>query len=79
MGNLDYVFPRERHHVAFTWVFIKFHTSGEGPRDHETLHHLMAPELVPDGLCVVWVGLLEEPLKVVRRRPHLMLVVVHGG
>jgi hypothetical protein len=34
---------------------------------------------VSDGVCVVWAGFLEEPLEVVRRRPHLTLVVVHGG
>jgi hypothetical protein len=34
---------------------------------------------VPDGVCVVWVGFLEEPLKVVRGRPHLTLVATCGG
>jgi hypothetical protein len=28
---------------------------------------------------VVWAGLLEEPLEVVRRRHHLMLVAMRGG
>jgi hypothetical protein len=34
---------------------------------------------VPDGVCVVWVGLLEKPLDVVRRWPHRKLATVHGG
>jgi hypothetical protein len=36
-------------------------------------------ELVPDGVCVVWAGLLEKPLEVVHRRPCRTLVSVHGG
>jgi hypothetical protein len=34
---------------------------------------------VPNGVCVVWAGFLKEPLKVVHRRPRLMLVAVRGG
>jgi hypothetical protein len=34
---------------------------------------------VPDGVCVVWVGLLEKPFELVCRRSHLTLVIVCGG
>jgi hypothetical protein len=50
-----------------------------GPRGHEASHHAAILELVPDGICVVWVGLLEKPLEVVHRRPRLMLVTVCGS
>jgi hypothetical protein len=33
-------------------------------------------KFVPDGVCVVWVGLLEESLEVVDRWPCLTLVAV---
>jgi hypothetical protein len=75
----DYAFPRERHHVAPTQVFTEFRTLGEGPRDHKTLHHVMVLELMPDGVRLVWVGLLEESLKVACRWPRLMLVTVRGN
>jgi hypothetical protein len=75
----DCVFPGERHRVALTRVFVEFRTPSEGPRDHETLHHVIVLELMSDGVCVVWVGLLEEPLEVVCRRPLLTLVAVLDG
>jgi hypothetical protein len=34
---------------------------------------------MPNGVCVVWVGLLEKPLEVVCRRPRPTLVTMHGG
>jgi hypothetical protein len=34
--------------------------------------------LVPDRVYVLWVGILEEPLEEVHRRPRLTLVTVHG-
>jgi hypothetical protein len=34
---------------------------------------------VPDGVRVVWAGLLEKPLEVVRRRPRWTLVAARGG
>jgi hypothetical protein len=34
---------------------------------------------VPDGVCVVWAGFLDEPSEVVRSRPHLMLVTACGS
>jgi hypothetical protein len=34
---------------------------------------------MPDGVYVVWAGLLEKPFEVVHRRPRLMLVIVRGG
>jgi hypothetical protein len=36
-------------------------------------------ELVSDGVCVVWVGLLEKPIEVVRRWPHRTLVATRSG
>jgi hypothetical protein len=75
----DYIFPGEGHNVAPTWVLIELRTPGREPRDHETHHHVTVLELVPDGLHVVWAGLLEESLEVVGRRPHLTLVAVCGS
>jgi hypothetical protein len=49
----DRVLPGERHCVTPAQEFIEFRTSGEGPRDHETLHHDAVLELVADGVCVV--------------------------
>jgi hypothetical protein len=49
-------------------------SSGDGPRGHEAPHHVVVLELVPDGVCMVWAGLLEEPLEVVCERPRLTLV-----
>jgi hypothetical protein len=37
-------------------------------RDPEVL------ELVPDGVCMFWAGLIEKPFEVVLRWPHLALV-----
>jgi hypothetical protein len=34
---------------------------------------------VPDGVCVVWTGLVEKPFEVVHRQPCLTLVVASGG
>jgi hypothetical protein len=75
----DCVFPRERHHVAPAWVFIEFCTTDKGPQDHETLHHATVLELVPHGVCVVWVGLLEDSFGVICRWPHLTLVTSHDS
>jgi hypothetical protein len=33
---------------------------------------------VPDGVCVIWAGRLEESFDVVCRRPRLTLVTAHG-
>jgi hypothetical protein len=79
VNHHDCGFPREGHHVAPAWVLVEFHTPGRGPRDHETLHHVMVLQLVPDMVHVVWAGLLEEFLEVVSRWPRLTLVVVHDS
>jgi hypothetical protein len=34
---------------------------------------------VPDRVCVVWVGLLEKPLEVIRRWPRWTVAAAHGG
>jgi hypothetical protein len=34
---------------------------------------------VPDGVCVVWTGLINKPHQVVHRRPHPILVATCGG
>jgi hypothetical protein len=69
-------FLREGHRVAPSWILLESHTTGRRPRDHETLHHVAVLELVPDGVRVVWLGLLEESLEVVVRWPRLTLVTV---
>jgi hypothetical protein len=38
---------------------------GESPRSHEIFRHAALLELVPNGVCIVQTGRLEEPLKVV--------------
>jgi hypothetical protein len=55
----------EEHRVAPAWVFVKFHTPSEGPRDHETLHHVEVLELVPNGVRMVGAGLPRESPKVI--------------
>jgi hypothetical protein len=65
----DCVFPGQRHHVTPARVFVEFRTSGEGPRNQETLRHVTVYELVPYGVRVVQVGLLKESLDVVTTRP----------
>jgi hypothetical protein len=44
-----------------------------GPRDNEILHHVTVPELMLDGVHVVWAGLLKESLNVVSRLQGLAL------
>jgi hypothetical protein len=75
----DCVFPGQRHHVTPARVFVEFRTSGEGPRNQETLRHVTVYELVPYGVRVVQVGLLKESLDVVCRRPHLTLVAMRSS
>jgi hypothetical protein len=75
----DDVFHRERHPIALIQAFVELRNLGEVPRRHEAPHHATVLELVPDMVCVVWVGFLEEPLKVVRGRPRLTLVAMYGG
>jgi hypothetical protein len=75
----DCVFPGERRRIAPARVFVMLRTRGEGPRGHETSHHVAVLELVPDKVCVVWAGFLDEPLEVVRRWTHLILVAVWAG
>jgi hypothetical protein len=65
--------PGEGHLVAFVWDFIEFNAPGEGPQDHEILHPITVPELVLDGLHMVWAGLIKELLDVVCIRPCLVL------
>jgi hypothetical protein len=79
IGHHDCVFPGERCCITPARVSIKLRTPGEGHRGHVAPHHSVTLELVPDGVCVVWAGFLEEPLEVVCKRPHLMLVTVNGG
>jgi hypothetical protein len=73
------VFSGEGPRVAPARVFIEFRTLGEGPRDHETLHHLIVLELVSNGIRVVWAGLLKESHEVVCRWSHLMPIAVRGS
>jgi hypothetical protein len=66
----------EEHRVAPAWVFVKFRTSGEGPRDHETLHHVEVLELVSNGVRMVGAGLPRESPKVICGQPHLTLIAM---
>jgi hypothetical protein len=75
----DHVFPGERQHVTSAWAFIEFCTPGGGPQACETLHQVTVLELVPGGVCVIWVSLHEELLEVVHRRPHLTLVTMQSA
>jgi hypothetical protein len=79
VNHHDHIFPREGHHVTPAQVLIESCTPGRGPQNHETLYHVAVLELMPDEVCVVWVGHLEESLEVVGRRPHLTLVTLHGS
>jgi hypothetical protein len=75
----DCLLPEEGHHVAPAQVFIELCTSGKGTRDHDTLHHITVLELVPDGVRLVWVGLLKDSLEVVCRWPRPTLVAMCGS
>jgi hypothetical protein len=75
----DCVLPRDMHCIASIRVFIEFHTPNEGPRDHKILHHVVVLELVLNGVCVVWAGLLKESLEVVCRRSCLVLATACGN
>jgi hypothetical protein len=76
---LDYDLLGEGHQIAFIQDFIELHSMGEGPRDHEILHHGIVPKLVLDGVRVVGEGHLEELLKVVCRRSCLALANAYGS
>jgi hypothetical protein len=43
------------------------------------VHHVAVLKLVPNGVHVVWAGLLEHSLEVVGRRPGLTHVAIHGS
>jgi hypothetical protein len=73
------IFPREGQRVSFARVFIGFLVSGEEPRDHEILHHVVVLEVVLDGVRMVRAGLLKESLKVVCQWLRLMLDTTTGG
>jgi hypothetical protein len=75
----DGVFLREHRRVAPVRSFVELCTPGEGPQGHEASHHAAVLELLPNGVCVVWVGILEKPLEVVRRRPCRMVAAAHVG
>jgi hypothetical protein len=62
----DSVFLRERCRITPIWPFIELRTLGEGPYGHEASHHAEVLKLVLDGVCVVWAGLLDKPIEVVR-------------
>jgi hypothetical protein len=79
LDHHDSVFLREGHRTAPIRTFIELCTPGEGPQGREASHHAAVLELMPDGVCVVWAGFLEEPLEVVLGRPRLMLVTACGG
>jgi hypothetical protein len=73
----DYVFTGKGSRVALIGDLVNFHTSGEGPRGHETHHHAAVSELVLDGVGVVWACLFKELLEVVHGWPRLMLATAY--
>jgi hypothetical protein len=75
----DHIFPEEGHHVSLTPVFFQFHVLGEGPQDHEALHHAAVLEPVVDDVRVVRADLLEESLEVVYWWPCLAFDTTYGG
>jgi hypothetical protein len=75
----DSVFLGDQRHVAPIWPFVKICTPGEGPRCHEASHHAVVLKLVPDGVCMVWIGLLEKPLELVHRQLRRTLAAVCIG
>jgi hypothetical protein len=79
IDRLDDIFHRERHRITPVQAFIELHNLGEVPQYHEAPHHATDLELVPEVVCVVWVGFLKEPLEVVHGWPRLMLVATYGG
>jgi hypothetical protein len=74
----DHIFLWERHRVVSAQVFLKFPTSGEGPQGHEVLYHIAVFELMLNGVCVVWAGLLLESLEVVCQCARLALATAHA-
>jgi hypothetical protein len=72
----DGIFLREGRCITPIRTFIELCTLGEGPQGHEAPRHAIVHELVPDRVCVVWPGFLEDPLEVVCGRLRLMLVAV---
>jgi hypothetical protein len=72
----DCVLPGEGHCVTSVRDFIEFHARGEGPQDHEILHHIIVLDFVLDEVRVVRAGLLEESLEMICQRPHLALAAV---
>jgi hypothetical protein len=71
--------PGKGIRIAPAQVFIELCTLGEGPRGHEAPPHTAVFELESNRVHVVWAGLLEEALEVVRKQPCLPLIVVRGG
>jgi hypothetical protein len=75
----DRVFSGKGRRVTLIGGIVGLHDSGEGPRCHENFHHVIVSELLLNKISVVWASLLKELLKVVRGRPHLMLVAACGS
>jgi hypothetical protein len=73
------VFSGKGHRVPLVEDLIDDHSSGEGPRGHEILHHTAIPEIVLDGVGVVWVSLPKELLEVVHGQSRLTLGTAHGS
>jgi hypothetical protein len=51
--------------VASVGCLVGIGAPGEGPRDHEALHHFVVLEFVPDGVGVAWASLLQDPPEVI--------------
>jgi hypothetical protein len=66
------------HHAVLIGDLVDFHSSREGPRGYEIIHHVTVPELVLDGVGVVWVSLFKELLNVVHGRSRLAVAAARN-
>jgi hypothetical protein len=65
--------------IAPVKSFIRLGAPGEGSRGHEAPHRAVVLEFVLDGVDVVWISLLKEPLEVVYRHPCRQPAAARGG
>jgi hypothetical protein len=75
----DCLISREGHGNLSYWVTFGPLALGESPRGHVVLYHGAFFKLVPDRVCLVWVGCLEKLLEVMGRLPCLALEVMPGS
>jgi hypothetical protein len=59
----DCFFSGEGRRIILSWDLVDFHAMGEGPRGHKTLHQVVVPEHVLDGVGKIRGSLIEVLLK----------------